>query len=95
MYVTSGESATVVADMNIESSVVTSLEPDNEMAIPEQFTLGNNYPNPFNPSTTVNFGLSDPGAVQLSVYNILGQQIKVLVNSTLPAGTYKAMGWHK
>ena len=77
--------------MDIEGNMITSIETENEMGIPEDFILGNNYPNPFNPSTTVNFGLSNPANVQLAVYNILGQRIKVLVNSTLPAGNYKAV----
>ncbi len=91
VYVTSDEHATVVLDMNIEGNMVTSIENGNEMSVPENFILGNNFPNPFNPSTTVNFGLSNPADVQLAIYNILGQRIRVLINSSLPAGNYKAV----
>ena len=44
-------------------------------AIPDQFTVKQNYPNPFNPSTTVSFGLPDRSAIQLDVFNLLGQNI--------------------
>ncbi len=91
VYVASGEHATVIVDMDIESNAVTSVETGNETTIPKNIFLGNNYPNPFNPSTTVNFGLSNPGDVQLAIYNILGQRIKVLINDNLPAGNYKAV----
>jgi hypothetical protein len=48
-----------------------------------------NYPNPFNPTTTIKFTLPQPGEVKLSVYNILGQQVKLLTSGQLPAGTHK------
>lgn len=89
-FVTSGEHATVVVDLDIESSIVTNIETKNELIIPGKLMLGNNYPNPFNPSTRVDFNLNNPADVKLAVYNILGQRIKVLINSNLPAGNYTA-----
>ena len=50
--------------------------------------MSQNYPNPFNPSTTIKFGLPNSGNVKLSIYNMLGQEIKTLVNNSLNAGTY-------
>lgn len=57
--------------------------------IPETFALSQNYPNPFNPSTTFNFSLPEPGAVSIKIYNIIGQQVAVLVNETRKAGSYR------
>jgi len=56
--------------------------------IPMQFSLSPNYPNPFNASTTIKYSLPQPADVQITIYNILGQQIASLVNSPLPAGNH-------
>jgi hypothetical protein len=57
--------------------------------IPKNFELKQNYPNPFNPLTKIQFNLAAAGFVKLSIYNILGQKIKVLVNEDLKAGKYE------
>jgi len=56
--------------------------------LPEGFVLEQNYPNPFNPGTNIRFELPQSAFVQLTVYNVLGQQVAVLMNETLTAGTY-------
>lgn len=56
--------------------------------IPESFYLKNNYPNPFNPETTIEFGIPSGSFVRLSVFNTLGEEIAVLLNGSLPAGTF-------
>ena len=56
-----------------------------------EFSLSNNYPNPFNPTTTIKFNISAPSKVQLLIYNILGQRIKTLVSGQMEAGAYKIM----
>jgi len=48
-------------------------------SLPAAFALGNNYPNPFNPSTVIPFQLAAPGDVSVTVYNTLGQQVAVLM----------------
>lgn len=52
------------------------------------FILDQNYPNPFNPSTTINYQIPNNGLVILKVYDILGNEIKTLVNENKPAGRY-------
>jgi len=55
---------------------------------PLRFDLSNNYPNPFNPSTTIKVSLSHSGVMSLKVYNVLGQLVKVVDEGYKPAGEY-------
>jgi formylglycine-generating enzyme required for sulfatase activity len=55
---------------------------------PNQFELFNNYPNPFNPSTTIKFNLPEQQKVMLKIFNILGAEVKTLVNETVGSGSY-------
>ena len=59
------------------------------VAGPKEYALFQNYPNPFNPSTTIRYALPFESTVKISVYNITGQLIKVLVNSEQPTGTHE------
>jgi hypothetical protein len=56
---------------------------------PSNYSLSQNFPNPFNPSTTINFTIPNSEFVTLKVYNILGSEVAVLVNENLSAGAYK------
>jgi predicted esterase len=56
---------------------------------PTQFNLFNNYPNPFNPSTVIRYQLSSPSMVELKIIDLLGRELKTLVNGEQPAGTYQ------
>ncbi|HQU58158.1 MAG: T9SS type A sorting domain-containing protein [Calditrichaeota bacterium] len=65
----------------------------NEVEIPEEFTLQPNYPNPFNPETTLRFGLptleDGPSRVQIQIYNNLGVLVRTLANKRLLPGWYE------
>ncbi|MBN1211624.1 MAG: T9SS type A sorting domain-containing protein [candidate division Zixibacteria bacterium] len=63
---------------------------DNEISelLPKSFILEQNYPNPFNPVTSITFSLPEPGLVLLEVFNVLGQNVRNLVDREMAAGTY-------
>ncbi len=56
---------------------------------PEEYSLEDNYPNPFNPSTTIVYHTPEKGQVKLTVYNLLGQQVIQMVNGVQPAGVHR------
>jgi hypothetical protein len=56
--------------------------------LPPEFTLMQNYPNPFNPTTVISYQLSAVSNVKLVVYDILGRQVRLLVNQLSPPGKY-------
>ncbi|HEQ97913.1 MAG TPA: T9SS type A sorting domain-containing protein [candidate division Zixibacteria bacterium] len=56
---------------------------------PRDFILAANYPNPFNPTTTIEYTIPSQTQVTIDVFNVLGQKVKTLVNETQPAGTYQ------
>lgn len=60
-------------------------------SIPTEYALEQNYPNPFNPSTTIRYDLKTMGAVRLNVYNIIGQNVRTLVNDVQPAGRWSVV----
>ena len=61
--------------------------------IPEQFALSSAYPNPFNPTTTLNLDLNKDGQVSVKVYNVVGQVVAELANGYMDAG-YHSFTWN-
>lgn len=57
--------------------------------LPKDFILGSPWPNPFNPATHIAFTLTRPGQTRLTVHNLLGQEVAVLVNGIVPAGAHQ------
>jgi hypothetical protein len=66
-----------------QTSVITNVKSEGT---PRSFVLTQNYPNPFNPTTTINYMLASTSKVVIKIYNILGQEVRVLVNEVQNAG---------
>lgn len=79
-------SSTVI--VSSDKSVVVALE---ERDWPSVFNLMQNYPNPFNPSTTISFGLPTEQRVSLRVYDLLGKELRTLVDAVKGAGEHRVL----
>ena len=71
----------------------TAVASENGRSVPLHFELHSNFPNPFNPETTISYQLPKSVEVQLTVFNTLGQRVALLVNAKQPAGFY-SLKWH-
>ena len=70
---------------------VVSAEP--EPFTPEEFSLHQNYPNPFNPVTTLRYDIPENSHVTITIYDMLGREVKTLINQTQDAG-YRSIIWN-
>ena len=75
-----------------DQEYVKSMSQEILSSIPEEFSLGQNYPNPFNPITQMEYSLPQSSKVIISIYNVLGQEIKTLVNKEQDYG-YHSVSW--
>lgn len=67
---------------------ISNINDSPENTFPTQTQIFQNYPNPFNPSTTISFNLQRIQDVNLSIYNLLGQRVKTIINQELPGGIH-------
>ncbi|MEX0778521.1 MAG: BspA family leucine-rich repeat surface protein [Balneolales bacterium] len=84
---TSDESGPWSDTLSFSTGRITSVAENPDMSV--DLELDQNYPNPFNPVTRINFGLPQEGNVRLTVYDILGRQVEMLINENLPAGYHE------
>lgn len=85
-YATDGSALAVVGEDGDISVVPTSIE---ATILPEQFVLHANYPNPFNPTTTLAYDVPEATALRLEVFDLLGRRVTVLLDDVQPPG------WHQ
>jgi len=95
---TASEWGLPVGDLNhwpeaLEQWGTLSTESDDFAYTPSEFTLAQNYPNPFNPTTEISFTMDKASDVNLTIYNMLGQKVRVLENAYLSGGTH-AYTWN-
>ena len=86
------ENITVSPNQNTTVNFVMSPVSNEDEVIPVSATmLKGNYPNPFNPETTISYDIKDPASVRLNVYNLKGQLVRSLVNENQNAGRYRVV----
>jgi hypothetical protein len=73
-------------------STTTDTKPGQE-SVPTEFALYPNYPNPFNPETTISFDVPEPSRVRIAIYNRLGQKVRTLIDETKSAGRHR-INWN-
>ena len=66
----------------------TAVETFDQASVPQAFSLAQNAPNPFNSETVIRFALPQPSQVELTIYNLLGQPVAILVQGPSAAGTF-------
>ncbi len=76
-------------DTTVEINGILTGTEELTQIVPSEFTLMQNYPNPFNPATTLRFGLPEESKVLVRIYNILGQEVEVLLNEVVKAGYHE------
>jgi hypothetical protein len=69
-------------------SGLVGVEKETPAGVPAKFALAQNYPNPFNPSTKISYQLPEAANVNITVYDILGNQVAQLVNDNMQSGYY-------
>ena len=79
--------STTLSPFIIAQPTPTGIE-ENQDLIPDEYALSQNYPNPFNPMTEISFSLPVRSDVSLIIYNLLGQEVKNLLQTSKPAGSY-------
>jgi hypothetical protein len=86
VYFTGGGTADGV--INMVKDPASSVEKESDI-VPDGFALEQNFPNPFNPSTTIRFAVPEQSFVRLEIFNTLGEKVDVLLLEELNAGTYR------
>lgn len=80
----------ITSTVSFTASQVTAVPTQQQTpALPAAYMLEQNFPNPFNPATTIRYALPEAGFVTLRVFNILGQEVMTLVNAQQTAGTFQ------
>ena len=100
-YRTDGNSTTIVivapesddlftadGDFTVEDIIVANVSGEAAVIMPSELTLSKAYPNPFNPSTSMNVYVPADGMVSLTVYNVMGQEVATLHSGNMAAGSH-------
>jgi flagellar hook assembly protein FlgD len=76
-------------DVTVQVIGTTTGVTDRNSGVPKTFELANNYPNPFNPTTVIRFGVPSASDISIVVYNVLGQKVRSLANGPVAAGFHE------
>jgi hypothetical protein len=82
------DSSEIANTWNVNLGVIVSGVTPVSSTVPNEFSLKQNYPNPFNPVTKISFDIPKTGLVSVRIYDVLGKEVKTLVNEVKTAGSY-------
>ena len=88
--VATGQNNTNMVALGIGCEAILSVDKN---ITPKQFILHQNYPNPFNPLTTLRYDLPEDAFVNITIYDMMGRQVKTLINDQQTAG-YRSLQWN-
>ncbi|MBK6765709.1 MAG: T9SS type A sorting domain-containing protein [bacterium] len=88
VYEVNGEFYRMPGDTDGLDPILGSAVSENPNAVPVSHLVATNYPNPFNPTTTIDFSTPITGLVTMTVFDVLGRQVATLINDNLAAGSY-------
>ncbi len=88
---TAGVKAVYSSGSESDLATIEFTDNNNHVEIPKVTKLNKNYPNPFNPETTISYSVKNAGPVSINIFNIKGQKIRTLVNEDKAAGNYKVV----
>ncbi len=71
--------------------IALAVEQVESPTLPTAFSLEQNFPNPFNPTTTIEFAIPRSGQVRIEIFNLLGQLVAMLFDQAMPAGRYRTV----
>ncbi|MBN2009169.1 T9SS type A sorting domain-containing protein [candidate division KSB1 bacterium] len=83
-----GQSETSNVNINVTTDGTTGVSASGNNATPEKFSLLPNYPNPFNPSTTIEFEVAEATHMSIKIFNIRGEEVATLVNGVVQPGVH-------
>ena len=89
--VSSGTYAYRLKQIDNDGTFKYSSEAQATIVAPKKFSLNQNFPNPFNPTTTISYNLPQHSNVKIAVYDIMGREVATLVNETKDAGSYQTV----
>jgi hypothetical protein len=88
LFITDDDNHNVIKFYKLESDIFVEVDDEN---LPESNSSLSNYPNPFNPTTTIEFSIQNNSKVELSIFNIKGQKIITLANDVYANGTHSVI----
>lgn len=83
-----GKESITSNEVLFNSGIEQKIGSNHQLKVVFDYNLEHNFPNPFNPSTTINYSIKEDGLVKLIIYNILGQEVRTLLNEFQNAGSY-------
>jgi len=74
--------------VSLTGECIVNSAPNSSQPLPTEFVLQQNYPNPFNPVTNIRFDIASASRVRISIFNLLGQRVAMVLDQTMNPGTY-------